>query len=59
MGGSSRVQVGSIRFVGQTGHGSIELRVGSGRVYPYFSNKFFFFFQLQKQINDKLFRENE
>ena len=29
----------------------------TGQVYSYFSNNFFF--QLQKQINDNLFRENE
>ena len=34
-------------------------RVGSGKVDLYFFKKFFFFFQLQKQINDNLFRENE
>ena len=65
-------RVGSIGFAGQTGHGSKRVilngsirlrvnqvlsRVGSGQVYPYFSK--FFFFQLQKQINDNLFRENE
>ena len=32
------------RVTGQ--NGSIELRVGSGWVYPYFSNKLFFFFFL-------------
>ena len=36
-----------------------QLGYRSGQVNPYFSNKFFFFFQLQKQINDNLFRENE
>ena len=66
MGGSSRVQVGSIRFVGQTGreskqvilNGSIGLRVGSG-LPIFFKQVFFFFLQLQKQINDNMFRENE
>ena len=34
--------------------------IRSSWVDPYFSNKlFFFFFQLQKQINDNLFKENE
>ena len=59
-GGSGRVRVGSTGFAGQTGHGSKRVifnrvnRVtgqsgfGSGRVDPYFSNFFFFFFQLQK-----------
>ena len=38
----------------------IRFQDGSSWVDPYFSNKFFFFFfQLQKQINDNLFRENE
>ena len=53
-GGSGQVRVGLIRFAGQTGHGSkpvIFKRVNrvagqsgrkSGRVDPYFSNKFFF-----------------
>ena len=66
MGGSSRVQVGSIRFVGQPGreskqvilNGSIGLRVGSG-LPIFFKQVFFFFLQLQKQINDNMFRENE
>ena len=66
MGGSSRVQVGSIRFVGQTGreskqvilNGSMGLRVGSS-LPIFFKQVFFFFLQLQKQINDNMFRENE
>ena len=53
-------RAGRVGFTDQSGHGSIELRVRSDWVYPYFSNKFFFFFfQLQKQINDNLFKENE
>ena len=44
--------------VGQVKLGSGQSGCELGRVYPYFSNKFFFF-QLQKQINDNLFRENE
>ena len=40
--------------MGESGLGRIN------RVDLYFSNNiFFFFFQLQKQINDNLFRENE
>ena len=63
-GGSSWVQVESIGFAGQTSRGSKRVmfkRVNqiASRVDLYFSNKFFFFFQLQKQINDNLFRENE
>ena len=52
-------RVGQVRS-GQSGHGSkcvIFKRVGSGQVDLYFLNKFvFFFFQLQKQINDNLCR---
>ena len=66
-GGSGRVRVGSIGFAGQTGHGSKRVffkrvnRVtgqsgfGSGRVDPYFSNFFFFFFNYKK-TNIKLKR---
>ena len=62
MGGSGWVWVGSIGFVDQTGHGSKRVifkqvnrvagQVGLTRI-------FHFFFQLQKQINDNLFREND
>ena len=56
-GGSGRVNwvCGSLVKTGQSS-------CGSGWVDPYFSEKFFifyFFFQLQKQINDNMFRENE
>ena len=62
-------QVGRIRFKSsQTGQGSkwvifkrvnwVAGRVGSG-LPIFFKQGFFFFFQLQKQINDNLFRENE
>ena len=66
-GRSGRGRVGSIGFAGQTDHGSkrvIFKRVnrvtgqsgyGSGRVDPYFSNFFFFFFNYKK-TNIKLKR---
>ena len=49
---------------GQNGsflNGSIGLRVGPGRVglTCIFQTSLFFFFQLQKQINDNLFRKNK
>ena len=55
-GGSGRVQVGSIGFAGQTGHGLKRVNrvtgqsgFGSGRVDPYFSN-FFFSFSITKRL---------
>ena len=48
---------GRVKWVGGSKQ-VIFKQVGLGRVYPYFSKKFFSF-QLQKQINDNLFRENE
>ena len=58
---SGRVE--SIGFAGQSGHGSKRVNRVTGRVglgLPvFFKQVFFFFFQLQKQINDILFRENE
>ena len=67
---SGWVRVGLIGFAGQMGHGSkqvtgqngsflngsIGLQVESG--LPVFFKQIFFF-QLQKQINDNLFKENE
>ena len=57
------VRVGLIVLAGQTGHGSKRViftqvnqvadQVGLTRIFK------LFFFQLQKQINDNLFRENE
>ena len=66
--GLGLVQVGSIGFVGQTGRGSKQVifkwvnqvmgRVGFTRIFQT-SFLFYFLFQLQKQINENLFRENE
>ena len=56
-------RVGQVGSIGLAGHELKQIifkwvnRV-AGWVYSYFSNKFFFI-QLQKQINDNLFRENE
>ena len=57
-GGSGRV--GSIGFAGQLGRRSKRVnlvagRVGSTRIFQIN----FFFFQLQKQVNDNMFGENE
>ena len=61
--------VGRVRFgssqsglrvkTGQSGCGSIELRVESSRVYPYFSNKFFFFNYKNKSMTTYLERMNK
>ena len=62
MGGSGWVWVGSIGFAGQTGHGSkrvIFKRVNWVAGQVGLTRIFHFFFQLQKQINDNLFREND
>ena len=50
-------QVESNGFAGQNGSFLNGLIRVASRVYPYFSNNFFF--QLQKQINNNMFRENE
>ena len=59
-------RVESIGLAGQTGHGSkriifkrVNRVTGRVRFTRIFQTSFFFFFQLQKQINDNLFRENE
>ena len=59
-------RVESIGLAGQTGHGSkriifkrVNRVTGRVRFTHIFQTSFFFFFQLQKQINDNLFRENE
>ena len=46
------------RVCGSFLNGLIGLQVGSG-LPVFFKQVFFFFFQLQKQINDNLFRENK
>ena len=50
--GSGQMDYGSKRVIFK------QVNWVAGRVYQYFSNKFFFF-QLQKQINNNLFRDNE
>ena len=58
-------RVESIGLAGQIGHGSKQIifkRINwvAGRVrFTRIFQTSFFFFQLQKQINDNLFRENE
>ena len=61
------VQVGSIGFVGKMGRGSKQVifkwvnqvmgQVGFTRIFQ--TSFFYFLFQLKKQINENLFRENE
>ena len=55
-------QVGSFGFAGQLGRRSKRVNLVAGRVgltYIFQTSFFFFFFQLQKQINDNMFGENE
>ena len=59
-------RVKSIGLASQTGHGSkwiifkrVNRVAGRVRFTRIFQTRFFFFFQLQKQINDNLIRENE
>ena len=52
--------VGSIRFAGQSGRGSKRVNRVAGWVgITCIFETSFFFFQLQKQINENMFGENE